>query len=200
MVEEYEGQEDDTIDDEEEAYMRYLDGESAKSLMQEYGFTPKQWKDIKNKYSGNESKESTKKTKEEKPNQVEEKIEKAANKSAVDVAVKQTTKTATDIQQTKFEMGDAIYNVLFAANVPNDKMLEFVASAISFYLENYNSVEDYKKQIEASAEVISYFTDLFDDRKQLLKLVEDYQKQCIMNSEKPDPEYVLKLFKIAMVS
>lgn len=200
MVEEYEGQEDDTVDDEEEAYMRYLDGESAKSLMQEYGFTPKQWKDIKNKYSGNESKESTKKTKEEKPNQVEEKIEKAANKSAVDVAVKQTTKTATDIQQTKFEMGDAIYNVLFAANVPNDKMLEFVASAISFYLENYNSVEDYKKQIEASAEVISYFTDLFDDRKQLLKLVEDYQKQCIMNSEKPDPEYVLKLFKIAMVS
>lgn len=200
MVEEYEGQEDDTIDEEEDAYMRYLDGESAKSLMQEYGFTPKQWKDIKNKYSGNESKESTKKTKEEKPNQVEEKIEKAANKSAVDVAVKQTTKTATDIQQTKFEMGDAIYNVLFAANVPNDKMLEFVASAISFYLENYNSVEDYKKQIEASAEVISYFTDLFDDRKQLLKLVEDYQKQCIMNSEKPDPEYVLKLFKIAMVS
>ena len=200
MVEEYEGQEDDTIDDEEEAYMRYLDGESAKSLMQEYGFTPKQWKDIKNKYSGNESKESSKKTKKEKPNQVEEKIEKAASKSAVDVAVKQTTKTATDIQQTKFEMGDAIYNVLFAANVPNDKMLEFVASAISFYLENYNSVEDYKKQIEASAEVISYFTDLFDDRKQLLKLVEDYQKQCIMNSEKPDPEYVLKLFKIAMVS
>ena len=127
-------------------------------------------------------------------------MEKAATKSAVDVAVKQTTKTATDIQQTKFEIGDVIYNLLFAANVPNDKMIEFVGSALAFYLENYNQVEEYKKQIEVSAEAISYFTELFDDRKQLLKLVDDYQTQCVLNSEKPDAEYVLKLFKIALVS
>ena len=203
MVEEYtpsEDTEEDTISEEEEAYMRYVDGESAKSLMEEYNLTPKQWKDIKNKYSGKEPKESSKKTKEENPNQVEEKVEKAATKSAVDVAVKQTTKTATDIQQTKFEIGDVIYNLLFAANVPNDKMIEFVGSALAFYLENYNQIEEYKKQIEVSAEAISYFTELFDDRKQLLKLVDDYQKQCVLNSEKPDAEYVLKLFKIALVS
>ena len=79
-------------------------------------------------------------------------------------------------------------------------MIEFVGSAIAFYLENYNQIENYKQQIEVSAEAIAYFTDLFDDRKQLLKLVQDYQEKCIINGEKPDAEYVLKLFKIAMVS
>lgn len=190
-----------------EIYQKYQEGQSIKSLMAEYHLNPKQWKKIKESFEqiDEDNEEEDSEEEEEKPNKgsrktPEQKVEKAAETSAIDIAVKTTKVTAKDIQETKFQLGDSLYNILFAAGIPNDKMMEFVAEALGFYLQNYDSIEKLKEKLETSERLIDYFTDIFDDRKQLLNLVQKYQESCIANGTSPDPEYVLSLFRNAMLT
>jgi len=177
----------------EEIYNAFSDGTPIKDIMKEYKISPKQWKQIKTEFEGGE-------TEPDEAIDVQQKIEKAAEKSAVDIAVSTTKETAKDIQQTKYNIGDSVYGLLFRANLNNDQMLEFVAKSITFFIQEYDNVENLKLQNEKYNEVLTAMSEVFDDRKQTLELIKDYQKECIINSVLPDKEYVLGLLKSTLIA
>lgn len=173
----------------QEIYSAFADdGVKIKDIMKQYKITLKQWKQIKSEFEGGEGEEE-----EEEP--IQKTIEKAAEKSAVDIAVKTTKETAKEIQQTKFNIGDAVYNLLFQANLTTDQMLEFVAQAITFYFTEYDNIEKLKAENQKYNDILADMYELFDNRKQALRLAEEYQKECILNDKKPDRDYVLSMLK-----
>ncbi|WP_343577455.1 hypothetical protein [Mycobacterium sp.] len=121
------------------------------------------------------------------------KVEKAIENQIINSVINSSKATAVSIQQTKEQLGDYIFKFFDNTGMKINDMAIFVEYAIKFLLENFETVETLKLELDKSEEIIQELVAISSDKSEKERIVNNYIEQCVKNDTIPDKDFILSL-------
>lgn len=121
---------------------------------------------------------------------VEEKMESRAEAVSTGEAIKRTKTQALDIQKSKEEIGDFIWELFDNSGMPLEDIVAFVEYIVNWAIEHHDTYQEMENELDQAKEIIAQLYEVADEKAQKERLVKNYLIECASNGMSVDDDFV----------